>query len=287
MSGHANKNASPHPLAEYREGPADPHKGTAILAATIFVLTMPVLIFVALRTFPMPVAERWGVEAASLGLEPMDLARGASTYSASCAVCHGARAEGVANLGKPLRNSAFVRGLSDAELHDQIVRGRAPSDPLNTTGALMPPRGAMGLDDARIDEVVAYLRAIQDPDAPAVAVDAWDLRDETGAVPASSGVELVEHRGYELYVASCASCHGAGAQGLDGLGLPLSSSGFIRGTSDKDLVTFIKMGRASWDENNTTGLDMPPKGGNPAITDEQLQLIVEYLRAVQRQSTGG
>jgi len=46
------------------------------------------------------------------------------------------------------------------------------------------------------------------------------------------------------------------------------------------------MGRASWDENNTTGLDMPPKGGNPAITDDQLQSIVDYLRALQKEAMG-
>jgi len=88
-------------------------------------------------------------------------------------------------------------------------------------------------------------------------------------------------------VASCASCHGQGAEGIEGVGLPLSTSGFVRGASDKDLINFIKMGRPMWDENNVTGMDMPPKGGNPAITDEQLQSIVDYLRAVQASATGG
>jgi disulfide bond formation protein DsbB len=118
---------------------------------------------------------------------------------------------------------------------------------------------------------------------------AWQLKpseDGSGAIPTIAGIELTTHPGYDLFVASCAACHGQGGQGLEGLGLPLTTSGFVRGKNDKDLITFIKMGRASWDENNTTGLDMPPKGGNPAITDDQLQSIVDYLRALQKEAMG-
>jgi disulfide bond formation protein DsbB len=33
--------------------------------------------------------------------------------------------------------------------------------------------------------------------------------------------------------------------------------------------------------DNTTGIAMPPKGGNPLVTDEQLQIIVAYLRSLR------
>lgn len=287
MNGHSRENKGTQHGSKLLGKPADPNKWQALLAGTIFAITLPLLIAIAIGTFEKPVPARWSVEAATLGLDPMDLARGATTYAMGCAVCHGSHGEGVVNIGKPLRNSAFVRGQSDSQLHDLIVRGRAPSDPLNTTGALMPPRGAVGLSDAQVSDVVAYLRAIQEPGVPVVAMDAWDLRDETGSLPVATGVELADHRGYDLYMASCAACHGTGAQGLDGLGLPLSTSGFVRGASDRDLVTFVKLGRPTWDENNVTGLDMPPKGGNPSITDEQLGQIVGYLREVQKRAMGG
>lgn len=276
-----NRRASESPKSD------DPYFWTALATSALFVFTLPVLILIFVLSMPEPHPVRWEAEAAALGLTRFELASGASTYARSCAVCHGPDAQGVPNLGKPLRNSAFVQSQSDEALFELIVKGRAPSDPANTTGALMPPRGAQGLSDGQIHEVIWYMRAIQDRSEPTVAVEAWDLRDGEGGGVASIAIELEGHAGYELYLASCAACHGPGAEGLESLGLPLSTSGFVRSKSDKDLITFIKMGRPIWDENNVTGLDMPPKGGNPAITDEQLQSIVDYLRAVQASATGG
>lgn len=265
----------------------DPNLLPALATGALFVFTLPALIFVVLLTLPEPQPAEWEAEATALGLTPFELASGASNYARSCAVCHGSDAQGVANLGKPLRNSAFVQNQSDEALFELVVKGRTLADPLNTTGALMPPRGAQSLSDAQIHEVVAYMRAIQDRNAATVAMDAWDLRDaESGAIR-SVAVELDRHAGYDIYVSSCAACHGQGAEGIEGVGLPLSTSGFVRGANDKDLINFIKMGRPMWDENNVTGMDMPPKGGNPAINDEQLQSIVDYLRAVQASATGG
>jgi disulfide bond formation protein DsbB len=36
------------------------------------------------------------------------------------------------------------------------------------------------------------------------------------------------------------------------------------------------------DPLNTTGIAMPPKGGNPALTDGQIVDIVAYLRSIQK-----
>lgn len=263
----------------------DPNFWSAIGVAIVFLMMLPAIFTLVYVMQPEPAPIAWETEAAALGITRMELASGAATFAGSCAVCHGADAEGVALLGKPLRNSPFVQAESDERLFKLIADGCAIGDPLNTTGALMPPRGAKGLSDERIHEVVAYLRAIQDPTQPPAAMDDWVLSDEERS--SGAAIELTDHEGYEIYVASCAACHGQGGEGLEDLGLPLSTSGFVRGASDKDLITFIKTGRPMWDENNVTGLDMPPKGGNPAVTDEQLQLIVDYLRAVQAEATGG
>ncbi|RMH14176.1 MAG: hypothetical protein D6695_01915 [Planctomycetota bacterium] len=149
----------------------------------------------------------------------------------------------------------------------------------------MPPRGAQALDDDQLRNVIVYLRSLQDPTAAPVSVEAWNLKVE-GGMPETALIELTDHPGHDLFIASCSACHGAGAQGIEGQGLPLATSGFIRGKSDKELITFIKTGRPVWDPSNTIGVDMPPKGGNPAITDEQLQSIVDYLRAVQKEALG-
>lgn len=58
-------------------------------------------------------------------------------------------------------------------------------------------------------------------------------------------------------------------------------SEFVSGLSDQELLTFVKMGRPIWDAANTTGIDMPPKGGNPALTDDQLLNIIVYIRSLR------
>lgn len=87
--------------------------------------------------------------------------------------------------------------------------------------------------------------------------------------------------GKDLYAGTCASCHGADAKGLEGLGKDLTTSEFAIGLSDDELVDFIKQGRPASDPDNTTGVDMPAKGGNPALTDDDLHSIVAYLRELE------
>lgn len=78
----------------------------------------------------------------------------------------------------------------------------------------------------------------------------------------------------------CIACHGPGGVGIEGLGKPFTTSEFLLTVSDKELLTFIKTGRPISDPANTTGVDMPPKGGNPALTDEQLIDIIAYVRTL-------
>jgi disulfide bond formation protein DsbB len=55
--------------------------------------------------------------------------------------------------------------------------------------------------------------------------------------------------------------------------------------NDQDLLTFIKTGRPIWDTLNTTGVDMPARGGNPTLTDDDLLAIVAYLRSLTAESS--
>ena len=68
----------------------------------------------------------------------------------------------MAGNGKALANNAFVQSLDEDGLFEFISKGRSPTDPLNTTGIQMPPKGgnpAMSEDD--ILDVIAYLRTLQ------------------------------------------------------------------------------------------------------------------------------
>ncbi len=87
--------------------------------------------------------------------------------------------------------------------------------------------------------------------------------------------------GKEQFDMVCFACHGPGGEGIEGLGKPFTTSEFLREKSDAEMVEFIKVGRPSGDPLNTTGIDMPPKGGNPALTDDQIVDIIAYVRTLQ------
>ncbi|MCO5182618.1 MAG: c-type cytochrome [Anaerolineae bacterium] len=78
----------------------------------------------------------------------------------------------------------------------------------------------------------------------------------------------------------CIACHGPGGEGVEGLGKPFTTSDFVTSQSDAELLAFVKVGRPVGDPANTTGIDMPPKGGNPALTDQQLMDIIAYIRTL-------
>lgn len=88
--------------------------------------------------------------------------------------------------------------------------------------------------------------------------------------------------GQTLFITSCAACHGIAGEGLPGLGKDMTTSEFIASKTDAELVEFIKVGRDPSDPLNTTGVVMPPKGGNPSLSDEDLYDIVAYLRTIQK-----
>lgn len=89
-------------------------------------------------------------------------------------------------------------------------------------------------------------------------------------------------KGRQLFASTCATCHGPHGEGIPGLGRSVMASDFVATRTDAELVAFIKTGRSVDDPLNTTGVAMPPKGGNPALTDADLADIVAYIRSLQR-----
>jgi mono/diheme cytochrome c family protein len=87
--------------------------------------------------------------------------------------------------------------------------------------------------------------------------------------------------GEVVFQGTCSACHGPDAKGLPNLGKDMTTSTFIAETSDADLLAFVKHGRPVTDPANTTGVDMPPKGGNPALSDEDILNVIAYIRTVQ------
>ena len=104
----------------------------------------------------------------------------------------------------------------------------------------------------------------------------------TTTTASSSGGGKSGGSGEEMYASSCSSCHGADAKGLPKLGKDLTTSAFLKGMSDDEAVAFVKVGRTASDPENTTGVAMPPKGGNPSLSDKDIAAIVTYLRTLQQ-----
>ena len=126
---------------------------------------------------------------------------------------------------------------------------------------------ACGGDDPEPTAVPAAAEAA----APAEAV----------AAPAESVGDAAN--GEVLFAKSCIACHGPGGIGVQGLGKDMTTSEFIASKTDAELLEFVKVGRAPDDPLNTTGVLMPPKGGNPAFSDEDLIDVIAYVRTLHKQ----
>jgi cytochrome c5 len=241
---------------------------------------------------------------AALPYSAESITAGQTVYASLCSACHGADAGGMPNLGKPLNNSEFARGLSDQDLLSFVKTGRPIWDTANTTGIDMPPRGGNpALTDDDILNVIAYLRTLdplyvppaevaskEQPEAAApviveapaetsvveVVAETSEPEPQAAAEAASTGID-----GQTTFMTYCSSCHGGDARGLPNLGKNLVESEFVHSLTPDDLLVFIKTGRPMWDTANTTGVDMPPKGGNPALTDEEILAIIGYILSLQ------
>lgn len=89
-------------------------------------------------------------------------------------------------------------------------------------------------------------------------------------------------KGQAAFESTCVSCHGPDAKGIAGLGKDLTTSEWAKGQGDPDLILFLTKGRPAGDPLNTTGVDMPPRGGNPALKDQDLADIVAYVRTLEK-----
>lgn len=99
--------------------------------------------------------------------------------------------------------------------------------------------------------------------------------DSNGGVTAGDAAA-----GEEVFAGTCSACHGPDARGLEGLGKNLHNNEFTNGLSDADLVAFLEVGRPAADPANETGVDMPPKGGNPSLSEQDLYDLVAFLRTL-------
>jgi mono/diheme cytochrome c family protein len=125
--------------------------------------------------FLVPALAAGGAEQASVQLPPTE--RGAITYRAHCAVCHGKSAEGNGPLAEQLRFAPADltriakrnKGRYDSEMVQRIIDGRWPlkghggGDMPVWGDAFLEPREGYSRDGvrAKIVELAAYLETLQ------------------------------------------------------------------------------------------------------------------------------
>lgn len=214
-----------------------------------------------------------------ISFDPEAAARGELLFI-TCAACHGPDGRGIVGLGKDLVAGEFALNSTDEEIIAVVTMGRPIWDATNTTGVDMPAKGGNPVltgDD--INDIIAYIRSLQAANTGTSTETSSDDTSNTETESTTYDPELVA-LGQILFV-TCAGCHGPDGRGIPGLGKDFVESEFIPTLTDDELVAFITTGRPIWDAANTTGVDMPPKGGNPALSSEDLYAIVAYIRSLK------
>lgn len=235
--------------------------------------------------------ERLVAAPAKSTLDVTAAAHGRDLFMSACITCHGPNGTGMPGLGLNLVESDFVAGTDDAGMQHFLVTGRPTALPV-----AMPARGGRDdLTDDDLRDIVTFVRGLQDPRrmpelpamvvAKAVPTDA----DKSLALAAAGGdAELAGYiaSGAAIFSKTCIACHGAGGVGIKGNGKALAMNEFIQSQDEDALFDFITRGRDPGDPKNTTGVAMPPKGGNPALSEDDLLDVISYLRTLQGKSPG-
>jgi len=86
--------------------------------------------------------------------------------------------------------------------------------------------------------------------------------------------------GQQIFMTSCAACHNIDGSGIKGLGKSFVTSEYVRKASDDQLVELLTKGRDAKDPLNSTGVLMPPRGGNPSLSEKDLRDVVAYVRTL-------
>lgn len=120
-----------------------------------------------------------------------------------------------------------------------------------------------------------FIIGTQDPQVAAASANPFPTLSLT---PVAGSADAIA-RGEQLYLQSCAACHGLDGMGVANLGNQLRGSDFLASNTDEQLLAMIRAGRELNDPANTSGLVMPPSGGRPDLSDADILAIIQFLRA--------
>lgn len=205
-------------------------------------------------------------------------------FEAYCVGCHGLSGKGDGPMSAALRrdfgvspadlsgSGPIAKHRTDEQLRDAVKGGgkavhRTP---------FMPAWGQT-LNNAQVDDLVAYLREMQSGTAP----------EQPSFAEVGEQLEL----GRVLYSIHCAACHGphgegdgpfvkgltTGEAGVKGLSVPkFSSPGFFRNRTDADIEKVIAKGTAHSGLKPAAGDTWWDKQMGP----EEIQSLILYMRSL-------
>lgn len=232
-------------------------------------------------------------------VDPAIIAQGESLYMGTCMACHGMNAEGVIGLGKDLVYGEYTNSVDDETLVHMIIVGRQPWDEGNTTGIAMPARGGNpSLTDDQIRSIVAYLRSLAPETASTegtvveVVPTATTVPATATPVPTTASAETLAptavpatlaplptagpRTGAQIFAWSCAGCHGLDGEGTTYFGPAITDSELL--ADEEALHDLILNGGEPVDP--ALGFTHPYRGGNPPLTDEEINTLLEYLESL-------
>jgi len=107
---------------------------------------------------------------------------------------------------------------------------------------------------------------------PVFALAAMLALAEDPPVSADGGADAAA--GEDVYSQTCVACHGVNGKGaIPGVADLTDENGSL-GKSDAELIMNITEGF----QNPGSFMAMPPKGGNPGLTEADIKAVLAYLR---------
>ncbi len=175
---------------------------------------------------------------------------GQEVYNSACMACH---ATGIAGAPKYGDEAAWA---------PKVAKGEATlvESALNGLNAMPPRGGNPDFSDEEIKAAVRYiLKAVGGSSAEAAIPEPPATSTATQATAPSKS-------GQEVYNSACSVCHAIGIVGAPKFG-------------DKDMwAPRVAKGSAALINSALNGLNaMPPRGGNPDLSEEEVKAAIDYM----------
>lgn len=200
---------------------------------------------------------------------PKEEKTGKQVFDAVCAACHATGALNAPKLGDKGAWAKLIKQGFDT-LTQTAIKGVRQ----------MPPRGGNpDLSDTEVARAVAFMANQsganwKEPEAkpaakPELTAKAPEAKPEASAkppAPAQATAKPDAGQGKAIYDKACAACHAAGVAGAPKIGDKAAWAPRLKSGADALHASAIK-GKGA----------MPPKGGNPGLSDADVKAAVDFM----------